>query len=277
MKPFRLTIALFIAQLPAYATAQQSVMHRLGDWLPDTVTISGSTQGMALYRNFAVTLRHGGQCIILDLRSQRAIATYQFNGITSHCNNASFSSLRPYGYPFPLLYISDCYGDKACHVTQLTHTGSTIVQRIYYDSDCFPVAQDWCLDADSNRLYAYGGRKGGPMYLKQFRLPSLSTPEVHLTDSDVLRTIPVNCVSVAQGSKIKNGFAYLPDGDRPGHYWLHIISLATGEEVHTIDLNSIGLEPEGIDIQDGWIYISFHTPDPRDNKIYRFPDPTLPH
>ena len=111
------------------------------------------------------------------------------------------------------------------------------------------------------------------MFLKQFRLPSLAAPEVHFSDSDVLRTIPVNCVAVAQGSKIKGGHAYLPDGDRPGHFWLHIISLATGQEVHTIDLNPIGLEPEGIDIRDGWIYVSFHTPDPRDNRIYRFPDP----
>ena len=115
------------------------------------------------------------------------------------------------------------------------------------------------------------------MFLKQFRLPAPTVPEVHLTDSDVIRTIPVKCVSVAQGSKIKNGYAYLPDGDHPGHYWLHIITLATGKEVHTIDLNPIGLEPEGIDIQDGWIYISFHTPDPRNNRIYRFPDPTLTH
>ena len=129
------------------------------------------------------------------------------------------------------------------------------------------------LDADSNWLYAYGGRKGGPMFLKRFRLPSIASREVHLTDTDVLCTIPVNCVTVAQGSKIHNGHAYLPDGDRPGHFWLHILDLATGQEIHTIDLNPIGLEPEGIDVSDGWIYISFHTPLPGDNKIYRFPDP----
>ena len=78
---------------------------------------------------------------------------------------------------------------------------------------------------------------------------------------------------MAQGSKIKGGYAYLPDGDSPGNYWLHIIHLATGREVHTIDLNPIGLEPEGIDIQGDWIYISFHTPDPANNKIYRFRNP----
>lgn len=275
MKSFLHMLVLLVAFMPQLAAAQQPVMPYLGDWLPDSVTLVGSAQGLAIHRNQAVMLRHGGQCLLLDLKQHRLITSYMLNGNTSHCNNASFSSIRLYGDTYPLLYISGCYGDKACYVTRLTHSSSTTVQRIYYDSDCFPVAQDWCLDTDSNRLYAYGGRKGGPMFLKQFRVPSPTAPEIHLTDSDVLRTIPVNCVNVAQGSKIKNGHAYLPDGDRPGHFWLHIIDLATGQEVHTIDLNPIGLEPEGIDIHDGWIYISFHTSNPRDNKIYRFPD--LPH
>lgn len=252
-------------------------MPRLGDWLHGGITLTGSTQGMAVYHDRIVMLRDGGQCLILDIKQHRTLSAFMLQGNTTHCNNAAFSSLRPYGDSIPLLYISSCYGDKACLVTRLSPDSSSIVQRIYYDSDCFPVAQDWCLDADSNWLYAYGGRKGGPMFLKQFRLPAPTAPEVHLTDSDVVRTIPVNCVSVAQGSKIKNGYAYLPDGNRPGHYWLHIISLATGQEVHTIDLNPIGLEPEGIDVLEGWIYISFHTPDPLDNKIYRFPVPTLTH
>ena len=111
------------------------------------------------------------------------------------------------------------------------------------------------------------------MALKKFRLPGLHTPEVILTDSDVLQTIPINCVRVAQGSKIHHGYAYLPDGDSPGNYWLHIVHLASGREVHTIDLNPIGLEPEGIDIQGPWIYVSFHSPNPADNCIYRFRNP----
>ena len=258
---------------PFIATAQQPVVKRLADWTSHAVQLSGSAQGLALYRNHAVMLRHGGQCVILDLSRHRATAVFQLEGNSTHCNNASFARLRPYGDPFPLLYISSCFADKACLVTRITPTGSSIVQRILYRSDAFPVAQDWCLDSDSNYLYAFGGRKGGPMALKKFRLPGLHTPEVILTDSDVLQTIPINCVRVAQGSKIHHGYAYLPDGDSPGNYWLHIVHLASGREVHTIDLNPIGLEPEGIDIQGPWIYVSFHSPNPADNCIYRFRNP----
>lgn len=248
-------------------------MERLAAWMPDSVQVRGSAQGLALHNGYAVMLRHGGQCLILDLRRRSLVASLQLDSNRTHCNNASFARLSPYGDPYPLLYVSSCFGDKACLVTRLTPTGSALVQRIIYSSPAYPVAQDWCLDPDSNFLYAFGGRKGGPMSLKKFRLPSPLHPQVTLTDSDVLQTIPVNCVKVAQGSKIKNGYAYLPDGDSPGNYWLHIIHLASGREVATLDLNPIGLEPEGVDIQGPWIYISFNTPDPADNCIYRFRTP----
>lgn len=264
-------LVLGLLLVPLCAAAQHTVVSHLGAWLPAGVELHGSMQGMALHRRYAATLRHGGQCVVLDLRKRSCVAVYPLAGNTSHCNNASFGSMR-YSRedPFPLLYVSGCYGDKACYVTRLLMDKSILVQRIFYDSDCFPIAQDWCVDADAGYLYAYGGKRGGTLYLKKFILPSADVEEVHLTDNDVLQTIPITCVAVAQGSKIKDGYAYLPDGDSPGNYWLHVVDLATGQEVRTIDLNSIGLEPEGVDVRGRWIYVSFNTPDPRENKIYRF-------
>lgn len=264
-------LLLGLLLVPLCAVSQRPVVSRLGAWLPAGVELHGSMQGMALYGRYAVILRHGGQCAVLDLRKRSCIALYPLAGNTSHCNNASFSSMRYSGDdPFPLLYVSGCYGDKACYITRLLMDSSVLVQRIFYDSDCFPIAQDWCVDADNGYLYAYGGKRGGTLYLKKFALPSVDVAEVHLTDNDVLQTIPITCVAVAQGSKIKDGYAYLPDGDKPGKYWLHVVDLATGQEVRTIDLNPIGLEPEGVDVRGRWIYVSFNTPDPKENKIYRF-------
>ena len=275
MKHF-LILALCLTALPAFVIGQRPVVARLGDWVDDSIQLKGSIQGLAIHGRYAVSLRHGGQCLLLDMRKKRCIAAFQLEGNTTHCNNASFSSTflesKHTSLILPLLYVSSCYGDKACHVTRIGPAGSSTVQRIYFDSPCFPVAQDWCVDADSGYLYAFGGRKGGMMYLKKFVLPSVTpeATEVHLTDSDVIRTIPITCVKVAQGSKIKDDHAYLPDGDSPGNYWLHVVDLTTGREVRTIDLNPIGLEPEGVDVRGRWIYVSFNTPDPRENKIYRF-------
>lgn len=228
-------------------------------------------QGMAIRGSYAVTLRDGGQCLIWDHWRHRLVGAYQLDQNSSHCNNATFASTTPYSdSPFPLLYVSTCYGDKACLVTKIGFHSSALIQRIFFDSDRFPIAQDWCADADSGHLYAFGGKRGGTMYLLKFPLPPTDIPEVHLTESDILETTPINCVNVAQGSKIKDGYAYLPDGNRPGGYYLHIVELGTGREVRTIDLNPLGMEPEGIDILGRWIYVSFHTPDPKDNCIYRF-------
>lgn len=228
-------------------------------------------QGLALYSHYAVTLRDGGQCVILDLKRHHHAASYSLDQNTTHCNNAFFTTATPYGdSPFPLLYVSSCYGDKACLVTQIGFDTSVLIQRIFFDSDRFPIAQDWCADADSGHLYAFGGKRGSTMYLLKFHLPPTDSPEVHLTEADILETTPINCVNVAQGSKIKDGYAYLPDGNRPGGYFLHIVELGTGREVRTIDLNPLGMEPEGIDIRGRWIYVSFHTSNPKDNCIYRF-------
>ena len=253
------------------AVGQRLVVGNLGEWVPDGVRLQGSMQGLAVHGHCAVALRHGGQCLVLDMRRHTCRSAYPLAANSSHCNNASFGPSRyEREDSFPLLYVSGCYGDKACYVTRLLPDSSVLVQRIFYDSDCFPIAQDWCVDAEKGYIYAYGGKRGGTLYLKRFALPSVDVAEVHLTDNDVLQTIPITCVGVAQGSKIKGGRAYLPDGDSPGNYWLHVVDLATGCEVRTIDLNPIGLEPEGVDVRGGWIYVSFNTPDPKENKIYRF-------
>lgn len=269
---------LSLLMMSGFVSGQEVVMPRLGDWVADSVEIRGSVQGMAIQGRYAVSLRNGGQCLILDMRQRECVAAFQLEGDTTHCNNASFgkffSSDRRDGTTskgmFPLLYVSACFGDKVCNVTEIGLEGSRIVQKIFYDSPSFPVAQDWCVDATENMLYAFGGKRGGMMYLKQFALPNPDLAEVHLNDDDVLRTIPITCVKVAQGSRICDGYAYLPDGDSPGCYWLHIIDLSTGAEVFTIDLNDIGHEPEGLDIQGRWLYVSFHTADARENKIVRY-------
>lgn len=262
-------IALLIAISPLFAHGQQCVMSRLGDWMIDSIALHGSMQGMALNNHYAITLRHGGQCVILNLLKRRIEGSFQLQGNNTHCNN--ISTFYPKGgKKDPIYYISSCFGDKACYVTQITKDSAVSLQKIFFDSEAFPVAQDWCVDADNGLIYAFGGRRGGMMYLKELKLPDLSQKEVHFSENDVIKTIPINCVKVAQGSKIKDGYAYLPDGDEPGQYYLHVINLSSGKEVKTIDLNHIGLEPEGIDVVGRWIYLSFNTSNPYENKIYRF-------
>ena len=59
-------VVLHLILLPLFAVAQQPVVQRLGDWIHNRTTLSGSCQGMAIHHNHIVMLRDGGQCVILD-------------------------------------------------------------------------------------------------------------------------------------------------------------------------------------------------------------------
>ncbi|MCQ2283061.1 MAG: hypothetical protein MJZ99_10645 [Bacteroidales bacterium] len=239
--------------------------------IPDTVALHGSLQGMATYGHHAFLLRDGGQCIILDLNRRQFCAAFQLDSNNTHCNNASFSN-RFYhpADPFPLLYVSSCYGDKACLVYRIDTLGATLLQRIIFDSPRFPIAQDWCLDTAQGHIYAYGGRRGGTMHLLRFQLPDITSRLVLLTDSLVLHDTPIQCVNIAQGSCISNGRAYLPDGI-PGQAAIHIIDLESGNELQSISLNHLNLEPEGISLRPPYLQLSFHTPSPRNNLLLSIP------
>lgn len=240
------------------------VVQRLGDCLPDTLRLHGSLQGLAIRGRHAYLLRHGGQCLVLDLRRKRFASCYQLPLNSTHCNNASFGPGRR-----PLLYVSSCFGDKACLVYRASKRSAQLVQRILYPHSTF--AQDWCIDAEHGHLYAYGGRRGAPLFLKRFALPSSADTAVTLGDSLLLHETTVHCVRVAQGSLVYRGHAFLPDGDEAGHYCLHVLDLSTGNEVQRIDLNPFGLEPEGVAVGSNGLYLSLHSPQPREAMLLRFP------
>lgn len=282
---YKLIIMLLLSLSPLSSLwAQQIVVNRLGDWVPDSVTLTGSMQGLAIHNNKAFAFRHGGQCVVLDLQHHRYLHTFCTN--TGHSNNVSFGPCVDTTTPFPLLYVSECFGDKACYVYRLIDTNDSIdaqlCYRIVYDGSEFPIAQDWCIDAEAGFLYAYGGRRGQTLYLKKFLLPPTpnaasttnivtdTVPTLHLTPTDVLETIPIKGIKVAQGSKVYHNIAFLPDGDTAGNYWLHLYDLHTQQEINRIDLNPYNMEPEGIDIQGSWLYVSLHSPDPRNNRIIRY-------
>ncbi|MBO4581719.1 MAG: hypothetical protein J5701_05460 [Bacteroidales bacterium] len=240
---------------------------RLGDIVPDSMTLHGSQQGTAVKGKYAYMLRHGGECVVIDICKGQLKSVYQLPENTSHCNNANFGN-RYHGKP--LLYVSDCYNEKMCRVYAVSPEKAQLVQKIYYRSSCFPVAHDWCVDTRNKYIYVYGGKTGDTLYLKQFHLPPVNEKEVILTDEHVISTIPVTCVSIPQGSKIKRGCIFLPDGNQKEKMFLHIIQLATRQKIRTIYLDEISCEPEGVDIKGKWLYISFHTPEFKDNTLYKF-------
>lgn len=247
------------------------------DWTPDSMEIKGSTQGLAMYRNFAVVVHDRGMCCIYDMKKKALVAAYMMEGNTSHCNNAFFGKEKfSRKSKFPLLYVSECRGKHACLVTDITLEGSRIVQKIYYEGTDYPGSIDWCADVRNGFIYTFGGRNGDFKLLKKFRLPKLSDSdengEVHLKDSDVLDVTRIDSgINIWQGSFVTGDYAFLPDGYPPHDCLLHIVNLKTKQIERTENINALVDEPEGIDIHGKWVYVVFHTSGkPRHSKLWRF-------
>ena len=246
----------------------------VNDIIPAHIEINGSTQGFAIHRNYAFSMHDKGQCVIFDLKRQRFINSFVLEGNTGHCNNASFGVERySKDSPFPLFYVTECRGDRACYVNDISTSGSCLVQTIYYDGSEIEGPCDWAVDAKKILIYLYC-TIDKVRTLKWFPLPKLSDSdhraEVHLRSEDALGSIPAGDIQIPQGSLIAKRHILLAEGVPPRHTALNAIDKSSGAKIDDIDFSATGLEPEGIAIRRAWIYLSFHTPrQPRHNIIYR--------
>lgn len=246
----------------------------VADLLPENVQVSGSTQGFAIYGRYGFSMHDKGQCVIIDLKQKRFINTFTIEGNTGHCNNASFGVERySKQSQFPLLYVTECRGERACYVNDISLEGAQMVQKIFYDGEDITGPADWAVDRRKKLIYLYC-TVGKVRTLKWFALPRLSDSdargEVHLKTEDTIGSVALGDISIPQGSHIHRKRAYLPAGIPPRPTSLHVTDLKSGEEIMLMDLSHMGLEPEGVATRRGWLYLSYHTPrDVRRNIIYR--------
>lgn len=246
----------------------------VADLLPEDVKVEGSTQGFAIYGRYGFSVHDKGQCVVIDLKRKRFINTFILEGNTGHCNNASFGVERyDKNSKFPLLYVTECRGERACYVNDISLSGSRLVQKIFYDGTDISGPADWAVDRRNKLIYLYC-TVDNVRTLKWFRLPCLadsdSRGEVHLTTEQALGSVTAGDIMIPQGSHIHRHRAYLPDGIPPRITRMHVTDLKSGKQIMTSDLSHTGLEPEGVATRRGWLYLSFHTPrDVRRNIIYR--------
>ena len=277
----RRTILLTLLLLTALAVrAQESVLAdmepflNVADLLPDNVEVQGATQGFAIHGRYGFSMHDKGQCVIIDMRRREFVSTYVMEGNTGHCNNASFGVERySSSSEFPLLYVTECRGERACYVNDVTLEGSRLVQTIYYDGEEITGPADWAVDARNRRIYLYC-TIGTLRWLKVFPLPALADSdargEVHLKPSDAIASMPAGEITNPQGSHIYGRYIFLPEGIPPRPTRLHTTDIVTARTLAPIDLSDLGLEPEGVAVKGRWLYLSFHTPrDVRANVIYR--------
>lgn len=262
-----------MAQKAPLAEAERFI--NVAELLPENVEINGSTQGFAIYGRYAFSVHDKGQCVVIDMKRRKFVSTFTLEGNTGHCNNASFGVERYNKQSaFPLLYVTECRGERACYVNDISLEGSRLVQKIFYDGADIAGPADWAVDRRKRLIYLYC-TVDNVRTLKWFNLPRLadsdSRGEVHLKAEDALGSMPAGDISIPQGSHIHRHRAYLPDGIPPRPTRLHVTELKTGKQLMLIDISHTGLEPEGVATRRRWLYLSYHTPrDSRSNVIDRF-------
>ncbi|MBQ1253539.1 MAG: hypothetical protein IIY05_04270 [Alistipes sp.] len=264
-----------MAQRHAAPLGKARFVCNVDDLLPSDIQIKGSTQGFAIYGGYAFSMHDKGECVILDIKRKKYINSFVVEGNTGHCNNASFGTeFYSRESQFPLFYVTECRGERACYVNDITLQGSRLVQKIFYMGDEITGPCDWAVDAEQKLLYLYC-TIDNQRTLMWFSLPRLSDSdnkgEVHLYPKDALGSISAGDIKIPQGSLIAGDYIFLAEGVPPRHTALNVIDRHSAQRLMHLDLTETGIEPEGIAIYRGWIYLSLHTPrKPRHNIIYRF-------
>ena len=259
---------LFLMPAPCDSLPPQGLEHRLEINLNESEAIrlrrpEQSAQGLAIHDSTMFALYHLGHCVTVDLASGGVVGEFTLEGACgTHCNNASFGTeYAAAGSAFPLLYVSECGGEKRCFVLDMELHGSRHVQTIRFAGSGIAEFCDWCVDRENGHLYAIGKTFDSGVVLKRFPLPRLSAgSEVVLDDCDVLwqSSYPRGFFRITQGSFISGGKMYMPTGDpRRSGLFLHVLSLSDGARTALWDIGAVGLEPEGLCSFGGRLWIMF--------------------
>ena len=261
------------AQKKSVQVVKTELVCHLPDWKTEDQVFKGAPQGLAVHGRTAVLMRDSGQVNLIDLKKKKVTSVYKVDLQRAHCNNAGFGKEKVKGGMLPLLYVTECYGKRRCFVLDVRKDTAMVVQEIYYEDPQYKGPLDWCVDPDEGFIYAYGGPLEG-RFLKKFRLPKLADSDaegkVTFTTDDVLETVTFQDVRVPQGSLVRKGLAIIPQGCPPLPRDLHFIDMATQEKLLVMDLSDFDIEPEGIDRQGNWVYMSFFSKEKEINtNLYR--------
>lgn len=226
-------------------------------------------QGTAMYNGVMFNMFDKGGLSILNIPNRTVIKEYTLDIASedTHMNSGGFSNVFYQGNTkYPLLYISECYGDHSCFVENVTDSSAELVQTITfnnanndYKNTTYDDAMDWIIDASTGHLMTYGVTSNGKHKIKVFNIPSTSSATVLLTESDVLDQwivedyAPSGFTYIYQGSTAMNGTIYLVCYN-PNK--IICVNENTHEITAEVPLSGISGEPEGIAIDNGVMYLT---------------------
>ena len=234
-----------------------------------------SAQGMAIHKDTVFLLNNGGHCRVYDMKSKQMLAEFDLacagDPAVNHANCANFGVEYPKGNDlFPALYVSQYWEPGLCSVESITPKGPRAVQTLQIKIKETSNRWEWLVDKEQKKLYAISrvsqeeiDEKGTKKYLIA-RLPLPPLPpagkkSITFTEKDIIDSFEIAFPNLFQGGTARDGFIYLPTGNRPKapaakdrDRALHIVDAKERRIARTVDLNdTIWKEPEDVDFHNG--------------------------
>ena len=239
--------------------------------------MKGAVQGLAFDGDYMFIFHDLGDYACFSLSGMRYLYGGDVdpeNQYNLHCNEAFFSkdSLSS-GSEHPLLYTSECRSLFNVYIYDITSEGSKLVGTLdppdgmgMFQELLYGISS-YSYDAENGWLY---GHNNG--FIRRYRFPSFSEytdGSYKMQASDFLgEMIFEPALTTPQGACAHDGKLIMPSGIYTvNQCCIYIYDFET-REVKIVDINDLGLEPEGIDYKDGWYYVAFNKS--HKEVVYRF-------
>lgn len=244
-----------------------------------TLANAMSSQGFDLKDNILYQLGSSNgvnSVVVADIGKKTILGQFLFSDTTYHMNNVNVGAKYASGDTYPVLFISQCYGDHKCAVIRLNNdlSGYTLIQEIAYNGTAHFAgsnAYDWAIDTLRGFIYAVGNSPSdGRLEIVRFALPAVNGTNVTFGDSDVLDSfVLTDAPSIYQGSRMIGGRMFMPFGfgTTAAPAIICVIDMDAHEIVSRIPLSGVG-EVEACAPCDDGLMINNNSSNPQYRKLY---------
>ncbi|MDF9832153.1 hypothetical protein M2103_000361 [Ereboglobus sp. PH5-5] len=251
------------AMFPALVTAQPKIVQKatLEYDFPGRYE-KQAAQGMAIYEEVALLFNNEGHCRVYNLITKKKLTEFDLasHGGSNHVNCVSFGVEQPKGAYFPVIYVSECYGNRQCFVESISPKGPRLVQTLTIKTGGTEERSfDWVVDRENKFIYSLAGssqdgKKG--VQVTKWNLPPLGKKKITFQKTDIVDQFFIAFPNLTQGACIRKNYLYLPVGlhDAPEgapdfkSREIIVVNLKTKKIEKSIDINaSCPYEPEDCD------------------------------
>ena len=217
-----------------------------------------TAQGAAIYDNHLYRIYDYGYCKVFRL--DQIYTTYESEFKLKSFHKGNHANCAQIDKATGLLYESEYY-ERICNVEKVSRDGSVFIQAIRIEkTDKLGDGPLNIVKGDDGFLWAFGCSDDyRTLSFFKFKSPSTDSPEVILSDIDIIDSWTDYTDFFMQGGKVRNGYLYFLSGSANSCKKIMIYDISSKQLLRSIDLNEVIIEePEDCDIIDDKLIITVY-------------------